>query len=80
MIRSNIQCVCGSNDFTIEESIVPEGMSFVCETCGRVTPIAVKQCLTSDVYPINNENMHNLYEKSYCNNITKEEIRKAFCK
>jgi len=76
MIRKNIKCAyCGSHNFDVEVTIIPQGIDLVCNRCGRVTPIAVYSGNHTNVHIINNEKMTELYEQSYTGEITAQMIK-----
>ena len=77
MVRANLKCShCGENDFVIEQTIVPRGVNICCNSCGCCTPIAVTSNNREVLY-INGKASLELYGKSYCRDISWDELKEA---
>lgn len=78
MIRNSIKCSnCGCNDFEVEESIIPSGISLVCEKCGIITPLVVFSENKREIQSINDKETMELYNQSSYKTITEKMIRDA---
>ncbi len=79
MKRISLQCAnCGGQDFEVECSIIPRAISISCNSagCGRITPIAFFD-ETGKVHEINGHATNELYEKTFCEEVSPLEARKA---
>ena len=71
MERVNLKCTyCQCQDFQVDISVIPSGVSLSCNKCGRVTPIMVFKDGLSGMIGINGKHTKELYEESYCEKIT----------
>lgn len=81
MQRNSIKCTqCASQDFEVQISIVPCGVSLLCNSCGRITPLIVSSAdsfYSADLFAINGENSMKLYNESYTRNVSSSEFRET---
>ena len=77
MRRMSLRCAnCDEQEFEVDCSIIPRGISISCNTCGRVTSIAFFD-VTGKIHEVNGEATNALFEKTFCGDVTPQEARKA---
>lgn len=74
MKRSSLKCsCCGSNDFKVEvQDLIPTGIAISCNDCGTVTPLVVSS--KHNILAINDNKASELYDLSFCEEITDKMI------